>query len=347
MNWQVRTVTFLGPFLLLLAAAHESTAGMPWTEKLEKRLASVDRSTEGELGLYVKRLSDGTELRYQSDRLYYLSSTVKVPVAVALLRQVEAGKISLDQELTLQQSDFVDGSGEVIMKEPGARMKVSYLLETMLRQSDSTATDLLIRLIGQDALNKEISGIEPGFRPITTLLDVRYGAYGEMTPKAKELTNMDFIRFKRAKDREGRVQMLTERLGLKREDLKAKTVDDAFEKYYAKNLNSASLESFGAFLEKLEKGELLNKENTALVLDHMQKMVTGSNRILAGLPKGTSFAQKTGTQVRRMCNVGIVNPKQPDEALVVAACLEGFNDQAGAEATLKKVGAALSRSGVL
>lgn len=329
---------------LLLSSPAAHAKANNWSPRLQKALSAIDARTEGSLGVYVKRLSDGTELDYRGDRLYYLSSTVKVPVAVALLKRVEEGKIRMDQELTLRRADYVDGSGEVIWKEPGEKLTVAYLLDKMLTQSDSTATDMLIRLMGVDSMNQQIAAFAPGFHPFTTLLDVRYGAYAELNPRAKELTNMDFIEFKKvpAPDRLGRFR---ERLNLDPGDLAAPSVDEAFNRFYAKGFNSSTLKTYGAFLEKLQAGRLLNPANTKLVLDTMSRMTTGEKRLKAGFPKGTSFAQKTGTQVGRMCNVGIVRPG--GTAVVVSACLEGFNDQAAAEETLKKVGAAMARAGVI
>lgn len=330
----------------LAATAPARAAPAPkWATRLEKNLSAIDARSDGELGVYVKRLRDGSEVTYR-DRLYYLSSTVKVPVAVALLKRVEEGKIKMDELLTLQQTDFVDGSGEVIWKEPGAKLTVAYLLDKMLTQSDSTATDMLIRLMGVDSLNQQIATFAPGFHPITTLLDVRYGAYGELHPRAKELSNMDFIAIKKENGEAARSARFRERLNLSPSDLTAPSIDEAFNRYYAKGLNSASLKDYGAFLEKLEDGALLSPAHTKLVLATMKRMTTGERRLKAGLPKGTPFAQKTGTQVGRMCNVGIVRP-ETKRAVVVTACLEGYDDQAAAEATLKKVGAAVAQAGVL
>ncbi|RYZ97967.1 MAG: hypothetical protein EOP11_21305, partial [Proteobacteria bacterium] len=117
---------FLGLALGLIAhpGLAASSKGPAWPAELEKRLGQIDGLSPGSLGVYVKRLSDDTEMNYHGDSSYYLSSTVKVPVAVALLKRVEEGKLKLDQELILKKTDFVDGSGEVLWKEPGAVMSL-------------------------------------------------------------------------------------------------------------------------------------------------------------------------------------------------------------------------------
>lgn len=326
-------ILFLFSFTQALAA---------WQGPLEAKLAELDRAAPGELGVYVKRLKDGAVVSYQSARPWYLSSTVKVPVAVALLKKVESGQLSLSQQLTLQRSDYVDGAGELQRTKPGTKFSVRSLLERMLVHSDSTATDMLIRLIGVDYLNDFLGD---GFGELTTILQVRYDAYGELHPKATRLSNTDFIEFKRARDYKERVGVFAGRLGLKRDDLVAQTIEEAFERYYRRGYNSSTLDAYGELLEKLVKGKLLNPEHTKMVLGFMEKITTGERRLKAGLPRGTEFAQKTGTQIGRICNAGVVNPS--GDAVVVIACVEKFTNQANAEALLKSVGSAMAGIGLV
>jgi beta-lactamase class A len=335
---------FLTGLALLAGPLAACAAPTSWPSRLEAELEALDRASPGELGVWVKRLADDQAMGYQAGRPWYLSSTIKVPVAIALLEKVEAGKVSLDDKLTLAASDFVDGAGEVQGKKPGTKLSVAYLLEKMLVQSDSTAADMLIRLVGVEDLNALLE--REGFGRATTLLQVRHDAYGELHPGAARLTNLDYLEIHRAGGWEARQRTFAAKVGARPDDLRAPSVGEAFERYYRRGLNSASLEAFGRLLEKLSEGKLLSPEHTALVLSHMQAMTTGERRLKAGLPKGVRFAQKTGTQIRRVCNMGIVEPGTA-KAVVIAACVEKFPDQAAAEGVLERVGSAVARSGAL
>jgi beta-lactamase class A len=121
----------------------------------------------------------------------------------------------------------------------------------------------------------------------------------------------------------------------------------AFERYYGTGKNSAKLEAFGIILEKLVRGELLPAEHTSLLLKHMERITTGSRRIAAGLPPGATFAQKTGTQIRRACNVGVVNPRKDEDAVVVAACAAEFESLPQAEEAFQALGKAMHRTGLV
>ncbi len=331
---------------LLLLYSLLALAAEPWPEHLRKQIPSLEKTAQGKIGVYVKNLQDQTEFKHEADRSWYLASTVKVPVAIVLLQQVEKGAASLKQTITLQQSDFVDGMGEVLFKKPGEPLSLEYLLQQMLKHSDSSAADILIRFLGEEKINSEVQNMAPGFQPITTLLAVRKDAYSQLHPHAATLTNMDFIQFKSTKDYNERLNLFLNRLNLNRTSLRASSIAEAFERYYSQQKNSAPLSAFGQLLEKLVQGKLLNPTNTQKILSYMESMTTGEHRIKAGLPPSIRFAQKTGTQIARVCNMGILRTPTGASA-IVAACVEKFPTEAKASLALKELGRELQKARLL
>lgn len=326
------------------AADAAATTDAPWIAALDTEAERIDADMPGDFGVYVRHFgsSPGT-LDRGDDRAWYLSSTIKIPVAIAVLEQVDAGTLSLDQELVLAQSDFVDGSGDMLSFEPGARFTIAALLEKSLRDSDSTATDMLIRAVGEDHLNRRIRDwAGPGFGPVTTILQVRYDAYGPVHPGVADLDNMAIVGLRTAPAGEERLVALARALGVPRSALKAESLEAVFDAYYRGDRNQATLPAFATVLERLAAGELLSADSTARMLEHMRGISTGDRRLSAGLPPGTDFAQKTGTQVRRACNVGIVDADAGREgATVVLACAEDFDDLGQAEQAFQALGRAL------
>lgn len=324
--------------------ADQASAGPGWPADLAERIEALDRDSPGELGVFLLRLSDDSRFGHDARRHWYLSSTVKVPIAIAVLQLADEGRLSLDEALTLKESDFVDGAGDLLWQEPGTRWTIAQLLEKSIRNSDSTATDMLLRRIGEDELARRIADWvgDDAFGPISTILDVRYEAYGVLHPEVAQLGNMDLVRLKNAEAGAPRYRALAEALGVSPDSFALPDIDSAFERYYESGANSATLEGFGQLLARLARGELLSESNTALLLEHMQAISTGDDRIAAGLPDDVAFAQKTGTQLARACNVGIVAPGEP-RALVVAACVERFgSDLDGAERALRELGAVIA-----
>ncbi|KAF1722762.1 serine hydrolase [Pseudoxanthomonas wuyuanensis] len=333
------------------AVATDVPADAPaWVAALAERVERIDRAMPGEFGVYVKRLGENDGILDRGgDRRWYLSSTIKVPVAMAVLEQVDEGELALQDQRVLAESDFVDGSGDLIWQKPGSRYTVADLLEKSLQDSDSTATDMLIRLIGQRRLNQRVQAWSGGgFGPLTTIQQVRYDVYGAAHPGVAKLSNMDLVRLRNAEAGEPRLQALAQALGVPRSELDAGTLDALFENYYRRGDNSATLRAFAAVLEQLAAGQLLGPESRQRVLGHMRRISTGARRIQAGLPEGADFAQKTGTQIGRACNLGIIDPDRGrDGAVVVVACAERFDALAEAEQAFEQLGTALVDVGLV
>lgn len=327
-------------FVLLLQPGPQ----VAWISLMQEQLMEIEEEMPGRLGVYVKNLQDGRVLNYNAGNYWYLSSVVKIPLAIAVLQRVEKGEISLEQRLILQPSDFVDGAGDLMRQQPGTTYTVKTLISKMIRNSDSSATDMLFALLGEEELNQQIHQqmVAGGFNRITSLLQVRYEAFGQLHENARQLTNIDFLELRRVPDLHGRLNLLIEKMGVSRSDLKATSIFEAFERYYETGLNSGTLEAMGILLERLYQGQLLNPENTRFLLGEMQNITTGERRIKAGLPQGTPFAQKTGTQIRSACNVGIIIPSSGGP-YIIAACVQGNDLVATSEQALRKVGQAISQ----
>ncbi|MDH5832697.1 class A beta-lactamase-related serine hydrolase [Luteimonas kalidii] len=328
------------------ADARSQAPDPAWVAPLDAAVERIDAAMPGEFGVYVARFGDRAGTLDRGDgRRWYLSSTVKVPVAIAVLEEVDAGRMSLDEEVELQRSDFVDGAGDMLAQPPGNRFSIATLLEKSLRDSDSTATDMLIRRLGEGHLDARLAEWVGDFGPLTTILQVRYDAYGALHPDVASLDNLQIVALRNAEAGEPRLQALASALDVERDALPAGSLQDAFENYYATGANAATLPAFARLLERLVAGELLSAQSTALLLGHMRAITTGDRRIAAGLPPGTDFAQKTGTQLGRACNVGIVEPDRGTAgATVVVACAERFDELAQAEQAFQALGRALGET---
>jgi beta-lactamase class A len=87
------------------------------------------------------------------------ASTIKIPVMVEVFKRLEAGDFDLNRLVTLQGSDRDWGWGDLADAPGGARYSVERLLELMITESDNTATNMLIRLVGRSAINGEMAAL--------------------------------------------------------------------------------------------------------------------------------------------------------------------------------------------
>ncbi|MBA3598329.1 MAG: serine hydrolase [Methylibium sp.] len=339
--------TLLAVLVLTTGWARASPASA-WAERLEAELAWVEAKFPGEMGVYVRDLGTGTSASHRAQENWYLASMIKVPVAIAVLRGIERGDYTLETPLTVRASDYVDGAGQTNWHAIGSRLSISYLLDQMIIHSDNTASDMLIGLVGISEVNALVQSLVPqGLGPITSLVDVRRHAYSQLAPAAMQLPGLDFLLLRNQRTDAERLAVFSRLVGTPIERLHLPTLRDAYDAYYATELNSGRLDAYGELLALLAEGKTLAPASTAYLLDVLERVETGTRRIKAGLPASVRFAHKTGTQRARVCDAGVITVAGADRRIVVVACVRGEPSVARSERALEAVGEAISKSGLI
>jgi beta-lactamase class A len=319
----VRRLLGVALALALSNQAHADNYFPSWPVQLQSDVVRASRTFPGEFAVYVKDLATGTRYEYNSATPIYLASTIKLAVMIELFRQVEAKQISLDEELVYSAPDIRDGAPLLSFLRIGTPVSIQILLEAMIQQSDNAATDILIRHIGLDNVNRGLvkEGLF-GFGPITTLLDVRRLMYQHIDPGTADLTPQQIFTLGVTRPLDMRLQMLTELLDRPPQSFTKLDWNRAFESYYELGYNTGPLEAVGTLLEALERGKIVNAARSRQMIEIMLGTQTGPRRMRAGLPPGTLVAHKTGTQYRRICDVGIFY-MATNRPIVFAVCVKG------------------------
>jgi beta-lactamase class A len=125
---------------------------------VHETIARITAPLGGTVGVAARNLASGAEVHIAADELYPMASCFKIPVMVEVMRQVDAGRLHLDDRLTLTEADKSPGSTLIHCHE-GLRPSVRDLLYLMITLSDNTATDMLWRLIGLGSINETMSGL--------------------------------------------------------------------------------------------------------------------------------------------------------------------------------------------
>lgn len=76
------------------------------------------------------------------------ASTIKLPILVALLQDVDQGKIKLEEQLIMTKDVIASGSGGMQYEAPNSKFSVLKTAEQMMTNSDNTATNMLIKRLG-------------------------------------------------------------------------------------------------------------------------------------------------------------------------------------------------------
>jgi beta-lactamase class A len=130
--------------MLSLLAVVLATA--PIAVPLAPSLETLAAPAAGKVGFVAVDLASGRSVSLNGSDSFPLQSVFKLPVAIEVLRQVDAGALDLSNEVMLRANDRRDGN-EFTMKVP-AKLTVDALLTAMLINSDNIACDKLLAMVG-------------------------------------------------------------------------------------------------------------------------------------------------------------------------------------------------------
>ncbi|MFA6407205.1 MAG: serine hydrolase [Candidatus Paceibacterota bacterium] len=123
---------------------------------LREKLVALQREYKEKTYIYFLYLNNGVWIGLNEKDVFKAASTLKVPLAMSVMKTVEDGLIDLDKPYTIEASEVDGRFGELYKKGVGNEYTLGNLMEIMLEQSDNTAAnavnDLLIRLGINDPL---------------------------------------------------------------------------------------------------------------------------------------------------------------------------------------------------
>jgi beta-lactamase class A len=120
-------------------------------ERIEKELREVRQKIEGYggvAGVYVYDLERNFGYGVRPDELFFSASIIKIPVMVAVYREVDQGELEFSQMVEIKKEDWAAGAGWLQWEKAGTKQTVGDLLLLMMNQSDNVATNALVRLVG-------------------------------------------------------------------------------------------------------------------------------------------------------------------------------------------------------
>ena len=86
--------------------------------------------------------------------------------------------------------------------------------------------------------------------------------------------------------------------------------------------DTATPNAFAGLLARLHQGELVSPDSTALLLDIMERCLTGVNRLKGLLPAGTVVAHKTGSISGTANDVGIITLPESAGHVAIAVLMK-------------------------
>jgi beta-lactamase class A len=118
---------------------------------LQTQFAQIASAAKGRVGVAAIMIESDDAAYLGEGEHFPMQSVYKLPIAMAILKQIDDGKIKLDQKVRIEKSDFVGKAqhSPVRDKNPnGALLSVSEIIRFAVSESDGTASDALLKLIG-------------------------------------------------------------------------------------------------------------------------------------------------------------------------------------------------------
>jgi beta-lactamase class A len=304
----MRAAALLGLVAAMVIPALATADVADSQQELKSELYRLEQLSGGRLGVAAVNLSSNERVQFNAGERFPMASTFKLAVALTLLDQVDRRKLALTQQVPIDEGNLSPGSGELKATEPGAQKSASIdeLLKLMIRDSDNTATDHLLALVGGPAAVMRRLG-ELGLGQIDVSRSASQlvaDSWGFILPPPGERTRKNLSKSLKATSEATRLQAATRFLQDRRD--------------------TTSPDAMVALIERLRMGKALGPESTSLLLDHMQNCRTGQKRIKGELPRGIVVAHKTGTLTRVATNdVGIISLSLTNGPAIVAIYLRG------------------------
>ena len=117
--------------------------------ELEQKLTAICNRAQGSVGVAVVHVETGQSVSVNGNTALPLYSVFKLPLAIAVLKDVEANRLKVDQIVHVTPQDIVPGAPDntALWREPVDRT-ISQLIEVSIARSDNTSTDKLLQVAG-------------------------------------------------------------------------------------------------------------------------------------------------------------------------------------------------------
>ncbi len=303
------------------AGARERTPAAP--AALQQEVERLAGQLPGNAGIGIVHLESGRSAFVAADRPFPMASTMKVPVAVHILKLVDEGKLSLRQQVLLGDDDVYPEMGGPmdLHLTAGSAITVRDLVHMMITVSDNNATDILLRLGGgTDAVNARMRALGlGGIRVDRYIWELLANYYGDNAASQQAPLDPEGYRALASAERSAEQR---------RGNIKAWNEDPR---------DTATARAMTALLARLWRGELLAADTTRVLQDILRQTRTGESRLRGMLPPKTPVAHKTGTVGDTINDVGVIALPDDRGHVVVTLFIQSTESTASRDATIAQV----------
>jgi len=118
---------------------------------LQTTFKQIADSLNGNLGVSALLIETGESISYQGDKKFPMQSVYKFPIAMVMLHHIDANKFSLEDTIKIDKAEYIPMAGHSPLRDKypnGSHLTIDNILAYNVAQSDGTACDVLLRLLG-------------------------------------------------------------------------------------------------------------------------------------------------------------------------------------------------------
>jgi beta-lactamase class A len=119
--------------------------------ELERQFAEIAKEARGKVGAAAFVLETGQNASLNGSEKFAMQSVYKLPISMAVMKEVDAGKYRSDQEIEIKKEDFVSKGQASLLRDnfpDGTKIELWHVIEYAISHSDGTASDVLLNLAG-------------------------------------------------------------------------------------------------------------------------------------------------------------------------------------------------------
>ncbi|HNY46352.1 MAG TPA: class A beta-lactamase [Casimicrobium sp.] len=143
---------------LLIASVSAAFSTIPFArlhaktrDSASAHFAALEQRVGGRIGVYALDTASGAHIGHRVDERFGMCSTFKLPLAAAILRTVDQGRLRHDQFVPFTKRDLVAHSPVTRDNLAAGGMTVIELAKAAQMESDNGAANLLLALLGGPA----------------------------------------------------------------------------------------------------------------------------------------------------------------------------------------------------
>ena len=127
------------------------TSAFAQTDSLRNRIKKIITTKKADIGVTIYGFENKDTLSINGNKHFPMQSVFKFHIALAVLNEVDKGRLSLDQEVYIKHSDLLLKIWSPLREDfPNGdiKLRLSEILSYTVSKSDNNGCDILLRLIG-------------------------------------------------------------------------------------------------------------------------------------------------------------------------------------------------------